>query len=74
VQREGTKKPTSLTVSQFQKLLAATGRNPCCCTLLLVAVSFGLRISELLGLQWQDVNWAEAHDLNPPWRGESISR
>jgi len=52
-----TRKPTSLTVAQFQKLLTATGRDACWRTLLLVAVSFGLRISELLGLQWQDVNW-----------------
>jgi integrase len=51
-----TRKPRSLTVEEFQKLLAAVGTDLCWRTMLLVAVSFGLRISELLGLQWQDMD------------------
>lgn len=31
----------------------------CFRTFVLIAVSFGLRISEVLGLKWQDVNWLE---------------
>jgi integrase len=47
-----TRKPRSLTVEQFQTLLEAFGGDVCWRTMLLVAVSFGLRISELLGLKW----------------------
>jgi integrase len=31
--------------------------NACRRTILLLAVSFGLRISEVLGLEWKDVDW-----------------
>jgi integrase len=47
----------SLTVDQFQQLLQAIGDNSCWRTILLVAVSFGLRFSEVLGLKWKDVDW-----------------
>jgi integrase len=33
------------------------GNNACWRTMLLLAVSFGLRISEVLGLKWKDVDW-----------------
>jgi integrase len=52
-----TRKPRSLTVEQFQTLLEAFGGDVCWRTMLLVAVRFGLRISELLGLKWSDVDW-----------------
>ena len=51
------RKPRSLTAEQFQALLAVLGGDLCWRTMLLVAVSFGLRISELLGLKWCDVDW-----------------
>jgi integrase len=51
------RKPRSLTVEEFQALLETLGADPCWRTMLLVAVSFGLRISELLGLKWSDVDW-----------------
>jgi integrase len=44
-------------VEQFQKLLESIGNDPCWRTMLLIAVSFGLRISEVLGLKWKDVDW-----------------
>ncbi len=50
-------KPRSLTAEQFQSLLKTLGNNACWRTILLLAVSFGLRISEVLGLKWKDVNW-----------------
>ena len=50
-------KPRSLTVEEFQALLGTLGNDPCWRTILLVTVSFGLRISELLGLKWSDVDW-----------------
>jgi integrase len=49
--------PRSLTVEQFQRLLSVFNGDTCMRTMLLIAVSFGLRISELLGLKWSDVNW-----------------
>lgn len=52
-----TRKPRSLTVEHFQVLLAQVEYDLCFRTLLLIAVSFGLRISELLGLKWSDVDW-----------------
>jgi integrase len=52
-----TRKPRSLTVDQFHALLEAFGDDVCWRTMLLVAVSFGLRISELLGLKWSDIDW-----------------
>ncbi len=51
------RKPRSLTVEEFQTLLSTLGTDACWRTMLLLAVSFGLRISELLGLKWQDVDW-----------------
>jgi integrase len=38
-------------------LLAQFKNDPCFRTMLLLAVSFGLRISELLGLKWSEVDW-----------------
>ncbi len=51
------RKPRSLTVEQFQQLLETLGKDVCWRTILLIAVSFGLRISEVLGLKWKDVDW-----------------
>src|SRR5437016_6055897 len=51
------RKPVSLTVEQFQALLGALCEDACLRTMLLLAVSFGLRISEVLGLKWKDVDW-----------------
>ena len=51
------RKPRSLTVEQFQQLLEILGTDVCWRTILLLAVSFGLRISEVLGLKWKDVDW-----------------
>lgn len=53
------RKTRSLTVEQFQHLLEAVGGDVCLRTMLLLAVSFGLRISEVLGLKWKDVNWLD---------------
>jgi integrase len=52
-------RPRSLTAEQFQSLLEQFRDDDCIRTMLLLAVSFGLRISEVLGLKWQDVNWLE---------------
>jgi len=54
-----TRKPRSLTAQEFQQLLSSVGDDVCFRTFVLIAVSFGLRISEVLGLKWQDVNWLE---------------
>lgn len=51
------RQPRSLTVLQFQSLLEMFGSDLCWRMMLLVAVSFGLRISEMLGLKWKDVDW-----------------
>jgi integrase len=51
------RKPRSLTVEQFQLLLAQFERDLCFRTMLLLSVSFGLGISEVLGLKWCDVDW-----------------
>jgi integrase len=51
------RKPRSLSVEQFQSLLAQFEGEPCFRTMLLLAVSFGFRISEVLGLKWKDVDW-----------------
>jgi integrase len=51
------RKARSLTVEQFHVLVATLGDDICWRTILLVAVSFGLRISEVLGLKWKDVDW-----------------
>ncbi len=52
------RKPRSLTVEQFKKLIAflKTPFN----TMALVSVCLGLRVSELLALKWGDVNWLGA--------------
>lgn len=52
------RKPRSLTVKQFQKLIGEL-EGPFR-TMALVAVCFGLRVSELLALQWGDVDWLNA--------------
>lgn len=52
-----TRRPRSLSVEQFQLLLRAVDPDACMRTMLLLAVSFGLRISEVLGLKWKDVDW-----------------
>jgi integrase len=49
--------PRSLSTAEFQKLLAAFDNNIRWRTLFLLAISFGLRISEVLGLKWKDVDW-----------------
>jgi integrase len=50
-------KPRNLTVEEFQALLGTLGNDPCWRAILLLTISFGLRISELLGLKWSDVDW-----------------
>lgn len=50
-----TKRPRSLTVDEFQKLLAHLDEP--FRSMALVCVCFGLRISEALGLKWSDVDW-----------------
>ena len=50
-----TRKPRSLTVKQFHKLVNEL-EEPFR-TMALLAVCFGLRVSELLALQWGDVDW-----------------
>jgi integrase len=49
------RKPRSLTVEQFQRLDAQL-KQPFS-TMALVSVCLGLRVSELLGLKWLDVDW-----------------
>jgi len=53
-----TRKPRSLTVKQFQKLIAEL-EEPFR-TMAQLAVCFGLRVSELLALRWSDVDWLSA--------------
>jgi integrase len=50
-----TRQPRSLTVDEFQKFVRHL-EEPFC-TLALVCVCFGLRISEALALKWSDVDW-----------------
>jgi integrase len=50
-----TRKPRSLTVDEFQKFVVHLGEP--FRTIALLCVSFGLRISECLGLRWSDVDW-----------------
>ena len=52
------RKPRSLTVEEFQKLNVHL-RQPFN-TMAFVSVCLGLRVSELLGLKWRDVNWLDA--------------
>jgi integrase len=49
------RKPRSLTVEEFQSFLSQLD-GPFR-TIALVCISFGLRISECLGLRWSDVDW-----------------
>lgn len=51
-----TRHPRSLSVEEFQKLIAQLDREPFR-TIALVSVCFGLRISECLALKWADVDW-----------------
>ena len=51
------RKARSLNVEEFHSLLDAIGSDLPVRTMLLLAVSFGLRISEALGLKWKDVDW-----------------
>jgi integrase len=53
-----TRKPRSLTVEEFQKMLAELSEP--FRTIALICACFGLRISECLGLKWGDVNWLDA--------------
>jgi integrase len=53
------KKARSITETEFHQLLEALGDDLLMWTLVLVSLSFGLRISEALGLKWSDVNWLE---------------
>ena len=50
------RKTNSLTVADFRALLN-TFDDPCWHALLSVAVGLGLRISEVLGLKWHDIDW-----------------
>jgi integrase len=50
-----TREPRSLTVEEFQRLILEL-EEPFK-TMAQIAVCFGLRISELLALQWRDVDW-----------------
>jgi integrase len=61
----------SLIVEQFHSLFEAFGGDVCWRTMLLVAVSFGLRIAELLGLEWCDVDWARNNSLHRARRSEA---
>jgi len=46
-----------LTAEQFRSLLTALGDNVCLRTMWIIHLSLGLRISEVLGLKWKDVDW-----------------
>jgi integrase len=46
-----------LTAEQFRALLDALGDDVCLRTMCIVHLSLGLRISEVLGLKWCDVDW-----------------
>jgi integrase len=50
-----THKPRSLTVAEFQQFIAHLGEP--FHMIALLCVSFGLRISECLGLRWSDIDW-----------------
>jgi integrase len=53
-----TRKPRSLTVAEFQKIIAKLSEPYR--TILLLCGCFGLRISECLALKWGDVDWLNA--------------
>jgi integrase len=50
-----TREPRSLTIEEFQ-LFVSKLHDPFR-TMALISVSFGLRISECLGLKWEDIDW-----------------
>ena len=50
-----TRQPRSLTVSEFHKLITELAEP--FKTMARIAICFGLRVSELLALQWRDVDW-----------------
>jgi integrase len=50
------KEPIVLTMAEFRRLLAEIKCEPHR-TMVLVAACLGLRISEVLGLRWQDLDW-----------------
>ena len=52
------RKPRSLTVEEFQRFVRHL-EEPFC-TMALLCVCFGLRISECLALRWSDVGWLNA--------------
>jgi len=52
------RKPRSLTVEQFRRLSAFL-KTPFS-TMALVSVCLGLRVSELLALKWNDIDWLES--------------
>jgi integrase len=47
----------SLTVEPFHARMEQLKGHTCFRTMLLLAISIGLRISEVLGLKWKDVDW-----------------
>jgi integrase len=51
------RKHPSLTAEQFHALMEKLRDDTCFRTMLFLAISFGLRISEVLGLKWKDVDW-----------------
>jgi integrase len=53
----GTREPRSLSTDEFHKLVDALSDDVCLRTMLLLSVSFGLRISEVLGLKWKDIDF-----------------
>lgn len=53
------KEPVILTMEEFRRLLAEVKNEPYR-TMVLLAGCLGLRISEVLGLRWQDFDWLRA--------------
>jgi integrase len=53
-----TKKPRSLTVEEFQKMLPHLPEP--FRTIAIICACFGLRISECLALKWGDINWLDS--------------
>jgi len=51
-----TKEPVILTIEEFRKLLGEVTKEPYR-TMTLLAGCLGLRINEVLGLRWQDIDW-----------------
>lgn len=59
--------PRVLTVEEFDKLLAQIEGEPYR-TMVVLAMCLGLRCSELIGLQWQDLDWENLTLLVRPYR------